>query len=124
MSILPMNVHSRKSLVVSRPVPAVRSPSLSKSSSVSVAHGFACASCTELGNTVSPAARTVATANTAAIKTVLLFIEKEYESIRIFELRRIQLLFRGRYIESIKSRVSNISNGYIESAYILELNKH
>ena len=64
----------------------------------SLAHGFACASCTELGSTVSPAARTVATANTAAIKTVVLFIERGYESIRIFELRRIGLLFKGRYI--------------------------
>jgi hypothetical protein len=94
------------------------------SCSTSVEHGFACASCTELGSTVSPAARTVAIANTAAIKTVLLFIGKEYESIRIFELRRIRLPFRSRYIYSIKSRVSNISNRYIESAYILELNKH
>jgi hypothetical protein len=32
----------------------------------SLAHGFACASCTERGSTVSPAARTVAAANTAA----------------------------------------------------------
>jgi hypothetical protein len=36
--------------------------------------------------------------NTAAIKTVNFFIEREYESIRIFELRRIWLLFRSRYI--------------------------
>jgi hypothetical protein len=64
----------------------------------SVAHGFACASCTELGRTVNPAARTVATANMVAIKTDLFFIEREYESIGIFELRRIWLLFRSRYI--------------------------
>jgi hypothetical protein len=63
-------------------------------------HGFACASCTEAGRTVSPAAKIVATANTAAIKAVVFFvdIEREYESIRIFELRRIRLLFSGRYI--------------------------
>ena len=58
------------------------------------------ASCTELGSTVNPAARTVATANTAAIKIVLFFIfsKRGYESIRIFELGRIWLLFRSRYI--------------------------
>ena len=42
--------------------------------SPSTLHGFACASCTELGSTVNPAARTVATAKTAAIKTVVFFI--------------------------------------------------
>jgi len=42
--------------------------------SASTLHGFACASCTELGSTVNPAARTVATANTATIKTVVFFI--------------------------------------------------
>jgi hypothetical protein len=59
---------------------------------------FACASCVELGSTVSPAARTVATANTAAVKTVIFLIEREYESIRIFELRRILLHSSSRYI--------------------------
>jgi hypothetical protein len=46
------------------------------------------------------AIKTVATANTAAIETVVFFvdIEREYESIRIFELRKIGLLFRSRYI--------------------------
>ena len=54
----------------------------------------------EAGSTVNPAARTVATANTAAIKTVVCFldIEREYESIRIFELGRIWLLFSSRHI--------------------------
>ena len=54
----------------------------------------------QLGSTVNPAARTVANANTVAIKTVVFFvvIEREYESIRIFESRRIGLLFRSRYI--------------------------
>ena len=49
-------------------------PSPSFSSTRLLLHGFACASCTEPGSTVNPAARTVATANTAAIKTVLFFI--------------------------------------------------
>ena len=51
------------------------------------------------GSTVNPAARTVATANTTAIKIVLFFIgsKREYESIHIFELRRIGLLFSSRY---------------------------
>jgi hypothetical protein len=64
----------------------------------SLAHGFACASCTELESTVNPAVRSVAIVNTAAIKTVLFFIERGYESIRIFEVGRIWLLFSGRYI--------------------------
>jgi hypothetical protein len=35
-------------------------------------HGFACASCTEPGSTANPSARIVATASTAAIKSVQL----------------------------------------------------
>ena len=50
------------------------------------------------GSPVNPAARTVATANMAAIKIVLFHCKRGYESIRIFELRRIWLLFSSRYI--------------------------
>ena len=39
------------------------------------AHCSACASCTEAGRTVNPAARTVATANMAAIKIVLFIVK-------------------------------------------------
>jgi hypothetical protein len=38
-------------------------------------HGFACASCTEAGRTVSPAAKIVATANTATMKIVLCIVK-------------------------------------------------
>jgi hypothetical protein len=42
-----------------------------------VLHGFACASCTELGRIVNPTAMTVAAASMAAIKTVVFFILTE-----------------------------------------------
>ena len=84
------------------PIPSksqLSSDSAKMASSVSVLHGFACASCTEPGNITNPAASNVAAANTAAIKIVLFFIgsKREYERIRIFELRRILLLFRSRH---------------------------
>jgi hypothetical protein len=63
-----------------------------------VLHGFACASCTEPGSAVNPAVITIATAKTAAIKRVFFILVKMYESIRIFEVGRKLLHFRGRDI--------------------------
>ena len=73
-----------------------------------------------LGRTVNPAARTVATANTVtAIKIVLFFIfsKRGYESIRIFEEEGYNYFLEVDISESNISRVSNIKNGYIQSAY-------
>ena len=51
--------------------------------STSVLQGFACASCMELGSTVNPAARTVATANIAAMK-IALFIVNENTKLYVY----------------------------------------
>ena len=68
-------------------IPGVRSSHqfwlllLLSSASRLLLHGFACASCTEPGSTVNPAARTVATANTAAIKRVFFIVK---ESMKVY----------------------------------------
>jgi hypothetical protein len=65
------------SSISNEPIPSksqLDSVSTTADRNVSVLHGLACASSTELGSTANPAARTVATANTAANKTVFLFV--------------------------------------------------
>jgi hypothetical protein len=77
-----MNLHSRSSSswgLLLRPL-SIEPPS---STVISLAHGFACASYTELGSTVNPAARTVAAANMAAIKIVF-FIVKEDMKVYVY----------------------------------------
>ena len=77
MSISPKKLHSCSSFYVSKLVgELIELPSLlSMSVSSPVEHGFARASCTEHGSTVNPAARTVVTANTAAIKIVVFIVK-------------------------------------------------
>jgi hypothetical protein len=68
------------------------SESISSESSVSgfyftsfSTHGFACASCTEPGNSVNPAASIVAAAHTAAMKLLLLVLSlKRSTKVMVF----------------------------------------
>ena len=67
-------------------------------------------------NTANPTVRTAATAKTAATKTVVFFTPKKYESILITGLGRIKRPFiSSRYNYSAKSRLSDISDGYMQS---------
>ena len=67
------------------------SESISSESSVSgfyltsfSTHGFACASCTEPGNSVNPAASIVAAAHTAAMKLVLFVLSLKSTKVMVF----------------------------------------